>query len=139
KMRWRLERLLVVSVKVAGPVVVRNRTRDATLAANVQLADTPRSRRVGLLRHHKLDAGDGLWIYPTQAIHTFGMRFPIDVVFLDRKMRVRRVYHRLAPFRLTSVVWSAKSVLELPAGSLAGTNTAVGDELQISPREESPE
>jgi uncharacterized membrane protein (UPF0127 family) len=52
---------------------------------------------------------------------------------------VKRVYHQLAPFRLTSLVWSAQSVLELPPGSLASTNTAVGDELQISPREESSE
>ena len=123
----------------AGSFIVRNCTRASTLASDVRLADTPRARRTGLLKHDTLNPGEGLWIYPTQAIHTFGMRFPIDVVFIDRKMRVRRVYHRLAPFRLTSVVWSAKSVLELPAGSLAGTNTAVGDELQISPREESPE
>src|SRR5947209_17492107 len=121
----------------AGPFVVRNRTRGATLASDVQLADTPRARRIGLLKHDMLSPGQGLWIYPTQAIHTFGMRFPIDVVFIDRRMRVKRVYHQLAPFRLTSLVWSAQSVLELPSGSLAGTGTAVGDELQFSLCEES--
>src|SRR5436309_10362234 len=126
-------------MKAAGPFVVHNRTRGATLAANVQLADTPRSRRVGLLQHETLEPGEGLWIYPTQAIHTFGMRFPIDVAFLDRGLRVKRIYHRLAPYRLTSLVWSAQSVLELPSGCLAYTNTSVGDELQISPREESSE
>src|SRR5262249_14989284 len=123
----------------AGPFVVRNRTRGATLASHVELADSPRARRRGLLKRDKLNPGQGLWIFPTQAIHTFGMRFPIDVVFIDRQLRVKRIYHRLAPFRLTSLVWSAQSVLELPSGSLAGTNTSVGDELQISPREESPE
>ena len=123
----------------AGLFVVRNRTRGATLASDVQIADTPRTRRIGLLKHDRLNAGEGLWIYPSQAIHTFGMRFPIDVIFLDRRMRVKRIYQELAPFRLTSVVWSARSVLELPSGSLARTKTAVGDELQISPREESPE
>jgi uncharacterized membrane protein (UPF0127 family) len=122
----------------AGPFVVRNRTRGATIASDVQLADTPRARRIGLLKRDTLNPGQGLWIFPTQAIHTFGMRFPIDVVFIDRQLRVRRIYHRLAPFRLTSV-WSAQSVLELPSGSLAGTNTSVGDELQISPREEPSE
>ena len=90
-----------------------------------------------MLKRDKLDAGEGLWIYPTQAIHTFGMRFPIDVAFIDRQMRVKRIYHQLAPFRLTSLVWSAESVLELASGSLAGTGTAVGDELQISLCEES--
>jgi uncharacterized protein len=123
----------------AGPFVVRNRTRGSTLASDVQLADTPRARRRGLLKRDRLYPGQGLWIFPTQAIHTFGMRFPIDVVFIDRRMQVKRVYHRLAPFRLTSLVWSADSALELPPGSLAGTNTSVGDELQISPREESSE
>ena len=120
----------------AGPFVVRNRTRGTILASDVQLADTPHARRIGLLKRESLNSGQGLWIFPTQAIHTFGMRFPIDVVFIDREMRVKRVYQRLAPYRLTTLVWRAQSVIELPSGSLAGTNTAVGDELQISPREE---
>jgi uncharacterized membrane protein (UPF0127 family) len=104
----------------------------------VQLADTPRTRRIGLLRHKKLAPGEGLWIYPTQAIHTFGMRFAIDVVFLDRRRRIKRIYHRLAPFRLTRLVWGAQSALELAPGSLAGTGTAVGDELQFLPCEKPP-
>ena len=119
----------------SGPCVVHNRTRGATLAANVQLADTPRSRRVGLLKHKSLEPGEGLWIYPTQAIHTFGMQFPIDVAFLDRSLRVKRLYHQLRPFRWTSLVWGAQSVLELASGSLEKTGTAVGDELQFSPCE----
>ena len=117
--------------------VVHNRTRGATLAANVELADTPASRRIGLLRRKSLGPDEGLWIYPTQAIHTIGMRFPIDVAFLDRRLRVYRVYHCLAPFRLTSLVWGARSVLELASGSLASTGTAVGDELQFALLEES--
>ena len=117
------------------PFVVLNRTRGTTLASSLDLADTPKSRRTGLLRHEPLKPGEGLWIYPTQAIHTFGMRFPIDVAFLDRNLRIKRIYHQLAPFRLTTFVWGAKSVLELPSGSLANTSTTVGDELQISPLE----
>ena len=122
-----------------GPFVVRNRTRGATLASNVRLADTPVARRTGLLKHTRLEAGEGLWIYPTQAIHTFGMKFPIDVVFIDKQMRVRRLYQNLAPYRLTTLVWSAQSVLELPSGSLAGTETEIGDELQFSLCEEGSE
>jgi hypothetical protein len=117
--------------------VVKNRTRGAVLATTARLADTPRSRRIGLLHHEKLGAGEGLWIYPTQAVHTFGMRFPIDVAFLDRSLRVKRVYHGLAPFRMTPPVWGSRSVLELPSGSLACTGTAVGDQLELSPCEES--
>jgi uncharacterized membrane protein (UPF0127 family) len=120
----------------ADRFVVHNRTRGAIVAVSVSVADTPKSRRVGLLRHKNLEPGEGLWIYPTQAIHTFGMQFPIDVVFLDRGLRVKRVYHRLRPYRWTSFVWGAQSVLELPSGSVAGTGTAVGDELQFSPCED---
>jgi uncharacterized membrane protein (UPF0127 family) len=116
----------------ADRFVVHNRTRGAMVAAKVGVADTPKSRRIGLLRHKSLEPGEGLWIYPTQAIHTFGMQFPIDVVFLDRRFRVKRVYHGLRPFRVTSFVWGAHSVLELPTGALAGTGTAVGDELQFT-------
>ena len=123
-------------MKDVGSFIVHNRTRGATLAANVLLADTPRARRIGLLRHKALEPGEGLWIYPTQAIHTFGMRFPIDVVFLDRRLRVKRVYHRLAPFRLTMLVWGARSALELSSGSLASTGTVAGYELQFSVCEE---
>ncbi len=106
------------------------------MALQVRVADTPRTRRIGLLKHESLERGEGLWIYPTQAIHTFGMRFPIDVAFLDRRLRVKRVYHGLAPFRLTTLVWGAQSVLELASGSLAETGTAIGDELQFSLCEE---
>src|SRR5438128_1584542 len=123
-------------MNATGPFIVHNRSRNAMLAANVRLADSPRSRRIGLLQHQTMQVDEGLWIYPTQAIHTFGMRFPIDVVFLDRNLRVKRVYHRLAPFRLTTFVWGAQSVLELASGSLAGTGTTVGDELQFSVAEE---
>jgi uncharacterized membrane protein (UPF0127 family) len=124
-------------MNAAGPFIVHNCSRHTMLAANVRLADSPRSRRIGLLHHEMLDADEGLWIYPTQAIHTFGMRFPIDVVFLDPNLRVKRIYHGLAPFRLTTFVWGARSVLELASGSLAGTGTTVGDELQFSLRKES--
>src|SRR5438094_428185 len=97
----------------AGPFVVRNRTRGAIVASKVELADTPRARRTGLLKRDRLNAGEGLWIYPTQAIHTFGMRFPIDVAFIDRRMRVKRIYHQLAPFRLTSTPQDVAARLEL--------------------------
>ncbi len=110
---------------------IRNRTRGTLVAERVQIADTPRSRRIGLLKHASLQAGEGLWIYPSQAIHTVGMRFPIDVLFLDRKKRVKRVYHRLAPFRLTRLVWGAESVVEVAPGVIRASGTEVGDELEF--------
>ena len=115
---------------------VRNRTRGTTLAEDVRLADTPGSRLLGLLKETSLEASEGLWVYPSQAIHTFGMRFPIDVAFLDRRLRVKRIYHQLVPWRWTRFVWGARSVLELAGGVLARTGTEVGDELQFSLRED---
>lgn len=115
---------------------IYNRTRGTVLADEVRLADTARSRRIGLLKHTSLQQGEGLWIFPSQAIHTFGMRFPIDVLFLDRKKKVKRVYHGLAPFRLTRLVWSAASVLEVAPGAIRASSTEVGDELQFSARED---
>lgn len=78
--------------------------------------------------------GGALWIVPCDGVHTFGMRFPIDVAYLDAQGRILRIYHRLAPFRLAALSFKAKSVLELPPGVLAQTNTDVGDVLEFSPQ-----
>ncbi len=121
-----------ITIGVEGLFVVSNRSREVVLAEKVRLADTPGSRRTGLLKHKTLAGGEGLWIFPTQAIHTFGMRFPIDVAFLDRRLRVKRTYHNLAPCRMTRLVWGARSALELAPGILAGSGTRVGDQLHFS-------
>lgn len=87
----------------------------------------------GLLGRKALAAEHGLWIRPSQGIHTVGMAFPIDVVYLDREDRVLRLYHGLAPFRIAAVSLRVRSVLELPAGTLSRTGTAVGDLLEFQP------
>jgi uncharacterized protein len=75
--------------------------------------------------------GRGIWIYPCNGIHTFGMRFPIDVAYLDSRKQVVRIYHALVPFRIARMMLKAKSVLELPAGTLESTQTQIGDELEF--------
>lgn len=110
---------------------VWNRTRASQVAAQVRVADTPRERRVGLLGRETLSPGEGLLIVPTQAVHTFFMRIPIDAIFLDRQRRVKRVYHHLVPNRLTRFVWGAHSVLELESGAAKRSGLAVGDELEL--------
>ena len=126
------------SKRAARRFVVRNRTRGTVVANDVGIADTPRARRIGLLRHAQLPPGEGLWIYPSQAIHTFWMRFSIDVAFLDRQRRVKRVYYRMPPFRLTRLLWDARSVFEVAAGVLASSGTQTGDELEFQPSEPQP-
>jgi hypothetical protein len=111
-------------------VRVRNLTRDCVLAEAVEVADTSRKRRAGLLKRQSLPSGEGLWIAPCEAVHTIGMRFSIDVLYLDRSRKVLKIRHDMVPGRL-SVCLRAYGVLELPAGTAAATRTAVGDQLQF--------
>jgi uncharacterized membrane protein (UPF0127 family) len=77
-------------------------------------------------------SGKGLWIIPSQGVHTIGMSFPIDILYLDSQRRVIHMCHALRPFRIAAVKLRARSVIELPAGTLAQTQTSVGDELEIN-------
>jgi|SRR5579859_986887 len=117
-MRWQKKVLRVV-----------NETRGTVLGERVRVADTGLTRIVGLLGERELPAGDGLLIMPSQGIHTWGMRFPIDVVILDRGWNVLALRRRMRAFRMTRLFWKAAAVLELPPGMLDSTATAVGDTL----------
>jgi uncharacterized membrane protein (UPF0127 family) len=111
-------------------ILVRNLTRNTVLADRADVADTSAKRRTGLLKHTGLAAGEGLWIAPCEGVHSFFMKFAIDVLYLDRKHRVRKLRPNMAPWRI-SVCLPADSVLELPAGSIAATRTERGDQLEI--------
>jgi uncharacterized membrane protein (UPF0127 family) len=77
-------------------------------------------------------AGQGLWIVPCRGVHTFAMRFPIDVVYLDGDKVVIHLEENLKPWRLAPVRLRAASVLELPDRTLSSTQTAIGDRIEIS-------
>ena len=81
---------------------MRNQNRGTVLAEAADVADTSAKRRTGLLKHTKLEPGAGLWIAPCEAVHSFGMKFAIDVVYLDRKKRVRKVRKEMVPRRLSA-------------------------------------
>ena len=113
---------------------VRNLTKDRVIADRALIADTSDKRRTGLLKHTGLDPGEGLWIVPTEGVHMFGMKFDIDVLFLDKKRKVVKASANMAASgfsRRMSVCLTAHSVLELPAGMLAKTQTVVGDQLEL--------
>ncbi len=116
---------------MSARILVRNLTRNTVLADAASVADTSAKRNVGLLRHKKLDPGDGLWIVPCESVHTFFMKFAIDLLYLDKKRRVRKVRQTVRPWRLSACL-SAHSVLELPAGTAAATSTVKGDQIEIS-------
>src|SRR3974390_1382436 len=107
---------------------VRNQTRNTTVATAADVADTSAKRRTGLLKKEKLDHGEGLWITPCESVHTFFMKFAIDLVYLDRKKRVRKVRRAVPPWRISGCL-AAHSVLELPAGAIAASGTRPGDQL----------
>ena len=115
---------------------VRNRSRDTVLADRADVADTSAARRTGLLKHSGLAPGEGLWIIPCEGVHTFGMKFTIDVLFLSRKnkeqgtVKVLKICHSM-PRRRMSFSLRAHSVLELPAGTAERTGTLPGDELEM--------
>jgi hypothetical protein len=113
-------------------VAVLNTTRNTVLGEQITVAGTSMRRLVGLLGKRGLEPGTGLLIIPSQAIHTVAMRFPIDVIFLDRDWRVLHLRHTMAPYRMTGLHWKARCVLELPSGVIAQTSTMVGDQLSIT-------
>jgi uncharacterized membrane protein (UPF0127 family) len=115
-------------------MVVRNLTRNAILADAAELADTSEKRRTGLLKHDHLDPGQGLWIVPCESVHSFFMKFAIDLVYLDRNKKVRKVRHRMVPWRLSACL-TAHSILELPAGAVAASGTEKGDQLEMVEKE----
>jgi uncharacterized protein len=121
--------------KAFGDANVRlfNRTRDSLLAANVAVANSYFPRLVGLLGKGSGWAQEerGLWIIPSHGVHTLAMRFAIDVVFLDRRRVVVHLHQNLRPWRISKVIASARSVLELPVGRIAKSQTEVGDQIEI--------
>jgi uncharacterized protein len=110
-----------------------NQTRQAYLATSLAVADTHWTRLRGLLGLGADDFrnGSGLWIVPCHGVHTVGMGFPIDVIYLDRALTVVEIRAEVQPWRLTPVRRQATSVLELPCGTTAETKTAVGDRIEI--------
>jgi uncharacterized membrane protein (UPF0127 family) len=95
------------------------------------MADTAVRRAVGLLRHRRLEAGAGLWIKPCSGVHTFGMSFPIDVIGLDKQMRIVKLWPELKPNRITAIYPRVRTVLELAAGTIASHNVSIGDQLTV--------
>lgn len=109
---------------------VRNTGKGTVLAECAEIADTSAKRRTGLLKHSGLEQGEGLWIVPSEGVHTFAMKFPIDVLFLSRKREVLKIRPNMRKSRIAFSL-RAHSVLELPAGMIDKTSTAVGDKLDL--------
>lgn len=117
----------------APPICLRvsNLTRHTVLATCMEVADSGLKRNKGLLGRKRLAPGEGLWILPCEAVHTVGMQFSIDLVYLDRKNRIKKLRSAVPPWRLSACL-SAHSVLELVPGTIRETQTSLGDTLEFS-------
>ncbi|MEO7155935.1 MAG: DUF192 domain-containing protein [Vicinamibacterales bacterium] len=104
-------------------------TADGRELARVELAVTARQRARGLLGKTGLAPGSAMWLAPGRSIHTVGMRFAIDVVFLDRELRVVTIREAVVPFRLVWGGWRAHGVLEFAAGEVARLQIAHGQQF----------
>ena len=93
------------------------------------VADSFLKRGIGLLLHKKFDGG--MLFYKTTQIHTFFMRFAIDVVFCDKDSRILKIYHDLKPFRMTKIHWQSFFVVEFAAGFAKKNNLKEGDIFKI--------
>jgi uncharacterized membrane protein (UPF0127 family) len=116
-------------------LAIRNERNQRHLANHLIAAFDSETRRTGLLKHESLPDGTAMVIAPTSAIHTFFMRFAIDVAFVTREGRIVKVCHGLPPWRI-AIAPGAFAVIELPSGTLAGSGTIWGDTLAVVPAEQ---
>ena len=113
-------------------VKIVNRTRKVELATNVEVAKSGAKRSKGLLGRKGLQPGEGMWIVPCEAVHTFGMQFALDLVYLDREFRIRKIRRNVPPWRMSACL-SAHSIIELAAGAVKESEAQPGDVLEFSP------
>ena len=112
-------------------VFVYNKTRETFLAFRVAVADSILGRLVGLLGRKSLAPDSGVWIVPSNAVHTIGMLFSFDLVLIDKDFKVVGLRELVRPFRVTWPNHRAESVIELPAHSIFRSRTQIGDQLLI--------
>lgn len=105
--------------------------KSATVGSKIGLANTSPTRFLGLMGRKSLEPGSGILLRPSSGVHTLFMRIAIDVVGLDRQLRVVRLWPRLRPWRMTSVNLKIQSVLELAAGQIEECGIELGDQLAV--------
>jgi len=119
----------------SGAFEIRNLRNRRSLAQDIVAAFDSKSRKTGLLRHQSFPAGSAMLIAPSNAVHTFFMRFAIDIAFVTRDGMVVKTRDSVPPWRIAAA-FRGYAVIELPAGTLARCETIVGDMLAIVPAEQ---
>jgi uncharacterized protein len=119
------------------PLRAINRARGTVLCARLEKAVGVAGKGRGLLGRDRLEAGQGMLFEAGRLqafmwMHMFFMRFPIDIVFLDRNDRVLKIDHELRPWRVSSIAFGARRALELAAGAAVAARTEVGDQIEFT-------
>jgi uncharacterized protein len=125
----------LVRTDAAAGFVLTNTRNNRIVAHTLLPAFDSNTRRTGLLKHESLEEGHAMIIAPTNAVHTFWMRFAIDIAFVTREGRVVKVCSTVVPWRI-AVAWGGYAVVELAAGALSRSETQRGDVLQLAARED---
>jgi uncharacterized membrane protein (UPF0127 family) len=115
---------------------VYNVSKQAFVSLGVKVADTPWKRLRGLLGKVRLLPNEGMWVVPSRGVHTIGLLFSIDLIYLDQHMRVVNLVEDLGPFRFAPFSFQAESVLELPHRAVYESGTQLGDEMVVCTQEE---
>jgi uncharacterized membrane protein (UPF0127 family) len=118
-------------VNIMDEMVIMNLDKKTCLATKIQKADTPFTRSRGLLGQKCINENEAMWIVPCKGVHTIGLRFAIDVIFLDKGNRVIYMIPHMKKNRISPVKPRAQSVLELSPGTIHATGTEIGDQLSI--------
>jgi uncharacterized membrane protein (UPF0127 family) len=113
-------------------LIATNLDTGAVVADRVAVADTRATRAVGLLSRSGLEPGEALWIVPSRGVHTWGMRFAIDVLALDESGVVIDRVSGLRPWRIRLPRRGTAGVLELPSGTLDASGTALGHRIEFA-------
>lgn len=115
---------------------VYNETRECFLGLRVTAADTTFARLRGLIGHLKLKSDEGIWVVPSSGVHTLGVLFPLDLIYLDKDYRVLHIIEHFPSFRIAPLRTQAASVLQLPTHTIYSSQTQPKDQLVICKAEE---
>lgn len=126
-----LHRLFAKKQNSHGGYCVFNKTRESFLSLNVGAADTHLARLRGLVGHFRLRSDEGIWVTPSQGVHTIGVLFAVDLIYLDTDHRVIHLLESFGSFRIGPIRRDCSSVLELAPRTIYSSQTQVGDELLI--------
>ena len=112
-------------------MILLNQTKNSPVLSQLSEAKSFWPRLKGLLGHADLNDQEGLWIHQCNSIHTFGMRFTIDCIFLNSDLKVKKIVENVKPNRMVLPIWGAVSVVELAAGQARKQNVEKGDQLHV--------